>query len=106
MLRVLDTNTRAFHLFWQANRILASYCEIAGSLVTVFASTFVLMNDNLDAGAAGLSLTYSLTFMDFVLWIIRRWTANEQNMNSVSPLVTKGRMPKLMCATGRANWRM
>jgi hypothetical protein len=37
-------------------------------------------------GAAGLSLSYALTFTDFVLWIVRLWAANEQNMTSVERL--------------------
>lgn len=72
MFNAINTNIRTFHLLWQANRVLASYCEIASSLVTIFACLFVLLNDNLDAGAAGLSLSYALTFQDFVLWIIRK----------------------------------
>lgn len=56
---------------------------MAGSLVTVFAAIFVLVNKNMDAGGAGLSLSYAMTFVEYVLWIVRLWSANEQNMNSV-----------------------
>lgn len=84
------------------------YCDLAGSLVIVFAAMLVLLNKNLSAGeskkqsladirtvltepfspvgAAGLSLSYAMTFTDFVLWIVRLWAANEQNLTSVERL--------------------
>jgi hypothetical protein len=37
-------------------------------------------------GAAGLSLSYALTFTDYVLWIVRLWAACEQNLTSVERL--------------------
>ena len=33
-------------------------------------------------GAAGLSLTYAVTFIEHVLWLVRLYAINEQNMNS------------------------
>ncbi|KAJ9102556.1 hypothetical protein QFC21_002957 [Naganishia friedmannii] len=86
LLERLETNVRAFHLLWQTNRLLSIYCDIIGSLVLVFAAVFILTNDNLDAGAAGLSLSYALTFTDYVLWIVRLWAACEQNLTSVERL--------------------
>ena len=37
----------------------------------------------IDAGAAGLSLTYALTFNESILWLVRLYADNEQNMNHV-----------------------
>ncbi len=73
------------------NRVLSIYCELAGSLVTVFAAIFVLINKDLDAGAAGLSLSYAMTFVDYVLWIVRLYAANEQcESNSVRSMSIRG----------------
>jgi ABC-type multidrug transport system fused ATPase/permease subunit len=37
----------------------------------------------IDAGAAGLAMTYAVTFTENVLWFVRLYSSNEQNMNSV-----------------------
>ena len=37
----------------------------------------------IDAGAAGLSLSYAISFTENVLWLVRLYAMNEQNMNSV-----------------------
>jgi len=39
--------------------------------------------DTLDAGLAGLSLTYAITFTEHILWVVRLYSLNEMNMNSV-----------------------
>jgi len=45
---------------------------------------FILRNiDTLDAGLAGLSLTYAITFTEHILWVVRLYSLNEMNMNSV-----------------------
>ncbi|KAL9606451.1 MAG: hypothetical protein Q9179_000367 [Wetmoreana sp. 5 TL-2023] len=38
---------------------------------------------DISPGAAGLSLTFAITFMEHILWLIRLYSVNEQNMNSV-----------------------
>lgn len=43
----------------------------------------MLSSATIDPGAAGLSLSYAITFTDIVLWLVRLYGANEQNMNSV-----------------------
>jgi len=50
----------------------------------LFAGAFILLNiDKLDAGLAGLSLTYAITFTEHILWVVRLYSLNEMNMNSV-----------------------
>ena len=39
--------------------------------------------DTIDAGSAGLSLSYAISFSDNILWLIRLYAINEQNMNAV-----------------------
>lgn len=58
--------------------------DTAGALVSFFAGAFILRNiDTLDAGLAGLSLTYAITFTEHILWVVRLYSLNEMNMNSV-----------------------
>lgn len=82
-LRV-DTHHRPFIYLWAANRWLAMRVDTAGAMVSFFAGVFIVMSvGKIDAGAAGLSLTYAVTFTENVLWLVRLYSANEQNMNSV-----------------------
>ena len=79
----VDTYNRPFLYLWAANRWLALRVDVTGALVALFASVFVITDKNMDAGAAGLSLTYAITFTESVLWLVRLYAVNEQNMNSV-----------------------
>lgn len=80
----VDTHNRPFIYLWAANRWLSVRVDLAGALVAFFAGAFVILNvGKIDAGAAGISLTYALSFTETVLWLVRLYAVNEQNMNSV-----------------------
>ncbi|MCJ1426399.1 hypothetical protein MMC29_004302 [Sticta canariensis] len=80
----IDTHNRPFLYLWATNRWLAFRVDVVGALVSFFAGVFVLLGvGKIDAGAAGLSLTYAVTFTENVLWLVRLYAVNEQNMNSV-----------------------
>ena len=82
-LRV-DTHNRPFIYLWATNRWLALRVDFAGALVAFFAGLFVILSiGTVDAGSAGLSLTYAVMFTENVLWLVRLYSANEQNMNAV-----------------------
>ena len=83
MLRV-NTHNRPFIYLWAANRWLSFRIDVVGDLVAFFAGAFVVLSiGKIDAGSAGLSLSYALSFTDNVLWLVRLYSINEQNMNSV-----------------------
>ncbi|EKG15806.1 Putative ABC transporter protein [Macrophomina phaseolina MS6] len=83
-LNRVNTHNRPFIYLWAANRWLAFRVDVVGSMVSFFSGVFVLLSiGKLDAGAAGLAMTYAVTFTDNVLWFVRLYAANEQNMNSV-----------------------
>ena len=83
-LSKIDTNNRPFYYLWACNRWLSVRVDVGGALVSFFAAIFVILNvDNLDAGLAGISLTYAITFTDHVLWVVRLYAHNEMNMNAV-----------------------
>ncbi|KAJ5618970.1 hypothetical protein N7510_002954 [Penicillium lagena] len=73
------------HIYlWASNRWLALRVDWTGALVSFFSATFVLLSvGKIDAGAAGLSLTYAVTFTENVLWLVRLYSEVQQNMNSV-----------------------
>lgn len=80
----VNTHNRPFIYLWATNRWLAFRVDCTGALVSFFSALFVVMNvGKIDAGAAGLSLSYAITFTQTVLWVVRLYAANEQNMNSV-----------------------
>ncbi len=82
-LRV-DTHNRPFIYMWATNRWLALRVDFVGALVAFFAGAFVILSvRKIDAGTAGISLTYAVAFTENVLWLVRLYAVNEQNMNSV-----------------------
>jgi ABC-type multidrug transport system fused ATPase/permease subunit len=80
----VNTHNRPFIYLWATNRWLAVRADLAGALVAFSAGVLVLSGSGfIDSGAAGLSLSYAITFTEIVLWLVRLYGANEQNMNSV-----------------------
>lgn len=73
------------HIYlWASNRWLALRVDVTGALVSFFSAAFVILNvGRIDAGAAGLSLAYAVTFTENVLWLVRLYSEVQQNMNSV-----------------------
>ncbi|KAG9239368.1 hypothetical protein BJ875DRAFT_491652 [Amylocarpus encephaloides] len=80
----INNHSRPFIYLWAANRWLAFRIDVVGDLVAFFAGAFVVFSiGKIDAGAAGLSLSYAIGFTENVLWLVRLYSVNEQNMNSV-----------------------
>ncbi|WEW55998.1 Transporter of the ATP-binding cassette (ABC) [Emydomyces testavorans] len=82
--RLINAYNRPYLYLWASNRWLAFRVDITGALVSFFSAVFILLNvGHIDAGAAGLSLTYAITFTENILWLVRLYSENQQNMNSV-----------------------
>lgn len=80
----INTHSRPFLYLWAANRWLSFRVDIVGALVSFFSGMFVILSvGTVDAGAAGLAMSYAVTFAENVLWFVRLYAANEQNMNAV-----------------------
>ncbi|KAF3056550.1 ATP-dependent bile acid permease [Daldinia childiae] len=83
-LTKINTQSRPFIYLWAANRWLAIRTDLLGDFVSFFAGVFVILSlGNIDAGSAGVSLSYAIGFSENILWLVRLYAANEQNMNSV-----------------------
>ncbi|EFE45142.1 hypothetical protein TRV_00080 [Trichophyton verrucosum HKI 0517] len=81
---LINTYNRPYIYLWAANRWLAFRIDIIGALVSFFAAVFLILSARkVDAGAAGLAMTYAITFSENILWLVRLYSENEQNMNSV-----------------------
>jgi len=82
-LHKIDGHNRPYFYLWACNRWLGFRVDLSGALVSFFAGVFVVTNaGKIDSGLAGLSLTYAITFTDNVLWVVRLYSMNEQNLNS------------------------
>lgn len=80
----INSYNRPHIYLWASNRWLAFRVDLTGALVGFFAAAFVLLNiGRIDAGAAGLSLTYAVTFTENILWLVRLYAEVQQSMNSV-----------------------
>ncbi|KAE8155606.1 multidrug resistance-associated protein [Aspergillus tamarii] len=82
--RRINNYNRPHLYFWAINRWLALRIDIVGASVSFLAAVFIITNiGKVDAGAAGLSLTYAVTFSENVLWLVRLYSEVQHNMNSV-----------------------
>lgn len=80
----INKQSRPFIFLWGANRWLSFRTDVIGDLVAFFAGVFVIFSlGKIDPGSAGLSLSYAIGFSENILWLIRLYAMNEQNMNSV-----------------------
>lgn len=83
-LTKINAANRPFIYMWSTNRWLTIRADFLGQTVTFFAGVFIILSlGKIDSGAAGISLSYAMTFMENVLWFIRLYGQNEQNMNSM-----------------------
>ncbi|KAF9091354.1 hypothetical protein BGX23_005238 [Mortierella sp. AD031] len=82
-LELLDEHNRPFFYLWVCNRWLSIRVDVLSALVSFFAGLLIITNTSVDPAAAGLSLSYSLTFTDHILWLCRLYSEMEMNMNSV-----------------------
>ncbi|KAJ2746581.1 Transporter of the ATP-binding cassette (ABC) [Coemansia sp. BCRC 34301] len=84
----IDDNIRPFIYMWSANRWLSIRVDLAGALVSFMAGLLALTTTGrMDAGLAGLSLSYALNFTEHILWVVRFYSVNEMNLNSVERVV-------------------
>ncbi|KAJ1947623.1 hypothetical protein GGF37_000206, partial [Kickxella alabastrina] len=84
----VDDNNRPFIYMWGANRWLSIRVDLAGALVSFMAGLLALTTTGrMDAGLAGLSLSYALNFTEHILWVVRFYSINEMNLNSVERVV-------------------
>lgn len=86
-LNKIDENNRPFFYMWITNRWLSFRNDMIGASVIFLAGAFILFSlDKIDAGLAGISLSYAIVFNDTALWIVRLYANVEMAMNSVERL--------------------
>ncbi|SCV71655.1 BQ2448_3243 [Microbotryum intermedium] len=83
IFKLVDLNNRPFLAMWQANRWLSFRVDVAGIGITVAAAVLILLTPSMDAAAAGFILSFTMSFMDRILWAVRLWSMVEINANSI-----------------------
>jgi ABC-type multidrug transport system fused ATPase/permease subunit len=67
--RNIDTHNRPYFFLLASTRWLGLRINFAGALVSFFATAFALINiKTINPAAAGLSLSYALSFNETILW--------------------------------------
>lgn len=106
LLVKIDDSNRPFYFLWIANRWLSVRSDSIGAIVALSSGVFILMHPaGIDAGTAGLALTYALEFVALVNFLVREYTQIEMELNAVEriteytvmaqepPAIVEGRRP-------------
>ena len=81
-LESLDAHTRPWLYLWATNNWLTFRVEFVSACISFIVGALVIWNvKTVDPGAAGLSLTYAVSFTDHVLWLVRLYADTEIQMN-------------------------
>lgn len=80
----IDTNNRPFFFVWVNNRWMSFRANVIGSLIVAVSSALsVLYAKHIDAGMAGISLSFAASFATSALWLLRCYADVEININAV-----------------------
>jgi len=80
----MNGNNRSYYLLVLTQRWLSIRVETIGALISFFAALFVVVQrDSLNAGSAGVSLSYALSITSVLNWVVRQTVEAENSMNSV-----------------------
>lgn len=106
LLVKIDDSNRPFYFLWIANRWLSVRSDSIGAIVALSSGVFILMHPaGIDAGTAGLALTYALEFVALVNYLVREYTQIEMELNAIEriteytvmtqepPAIVEGRRP-------------
>ncbi|CAH1759323.1 6631_t:CDS:10, partial [Entrophospora sp. SA101] len=82
MLFRIDNNNRPFFYVWLINRWLSIRFNIGGAFFIFLVGLFIIIS-KVDAGLAGLSLSFAMNFTEQIMWSVRKYTSLEMSLNSV-----------------------
>lgn len=83
LLKVVESNSRAFYTIISANRWLGTRIETLGAGIVATAATAGVFYGGLHIGFAGLAVTYALAITGALNWAVRMFSQVESNLNSV-----------------------
>lgn len=82
MFRLIDAHNRPFYMLWLCNRWLSSRIDVAAAIFTFLVVLYMIQSD-MSAALSGFAMSYVITFNTKTLWIVRWWSINEINFNSL-----------------------
>ncbi|GME83267.1 unnamed protein product [Ambrosiozyma monospora] len=83
-LNYIDISNKPRFYISVSNRWLAFRTDVIGSaIVSLAAAMCIIYVGKIDAGLAGISLSFATSFNDNAVWILRLYTSLEMGMNSV-----------------------
>ncbi|OZJ05882.1 hypothetical protein BZG36_00917 [Bifiguratus adelaidae] len=95
MFDATDDGLRTYYIFRGVNRWLAIRVDLIGAIVALITGLAILVyRSSIGAGLAGLSLTYALSFVNQMNWLVRSYTSIELNLNSVERVEEYIAMPQ------------
>ncbi|KUI70372.1 ATP-dependent bile acid permease [Cytospora mali] len=85
---LVDGLNQPYLLLWASKQWLTMRVNILSSIITFTTGAFVVWEVGLiDAGSAGLILTYAATFTENMLWFVQIYAIIQQNLTSVERVV-------------------
>ncbi|KAA1073985.1 hypothetical protein PGTUg99_028716 [Puccinia graminis f. sp. tritici] len=82
MFKLIDAYNRPFFMLWMCNRWLSCRIDTAAALFTFLVVIYMIQSD-MPAALSGFALSYVITLNTKTLWIVRWWSVNEINFNSM-----------------------
>ncbi|PKC06558.1 hypothetical protein RhiirA5_482489 [Rhizophagus irregularis] len=84
MITRIDDNNRPAFYYMLIRRWLSVRYDFAGVFVTFIVGVLILWNlDYIDAGLAGLSLSFAMQFTHQIMWYVRKYASLETSLNAV-----------------------
>jgi ABC-type multidrug transport system fused ATPase/permease subunit len=85
---LVDMLNQPYLLLWASKQWLTMRINVLSSIIAFATGVFVLWTaDSIDAGAAGLVLTYASTFTENMLWFVQIYAIIQQNLTSLERIV-------------------
>ncbi|KAI7935028.1 hypothetical protein MJO29_016291 [Puccinia striiformis f. sp. tritici] len=82
MFKLIDAYNRPYFMLWLCNRWLSCRIDTAAALFTFLVVLYMIQSD-MPAALSGFALSYVITLNTKTLWIVRWWSVNEINFNSM-----------------------
>lgn len=86
--RLVDGLNQPYMLLWASQQWLTVRVSALSSMITLATGAFVVYGvGSIEAGAAGLVLTYAATFTENMMWLIQVYAIIQQSLTSVERIV-------------------
>jgi ABC-type multidrug transport system fused ATPase/permease subunit len=90
----LDNNMRPFYTLWTTNRWLFVRVELLGAFLSLFIGVSLVSKHGMDAGLAGIALTFSTSLLEYVYWLMRQSTTVDMHFEAVERINEYMEMPQ------------